>query len=106
MTDVTSAEFLDRVAKRTPLFARFSTTAGEKGSPETVRDVRGFAFKLYTPEGNLDWIFLSQVNKPSHKICYGIAILTILEACVLDSRRHQVPLFRPCYQEEPSEWPA
>ncbi|KUI63890.1 Catalase A [Cytospora mali] len=60
MTDVTSAEFLDRVGKRTPLFARFSTTAGEKGSPETIRDTRGFAFKLYTREGNLDWAFLSQ----------------------------------------------
>ncbi|ROW08805.1 hypothetical protein VMCG_02700 [Cytospora schulzeri] len=60
MTDVTSAEFLDRVGKRTPLFARFSTTTGERGSPETIRDVRGFAFKLYTPEGNLDWAFLSQ----------------------------------------------
>lgn len=62
MTDVSSAEFLGRVGKRTPLFARFSTTAGEKGSAETIRDVRGFAFKLYTPEGNLDWAFLSQVS--------------------------------------------
>lgn len=54
MTDVTSADFLSRVGKRTPLFARFSTTAGEKGSAETVRDVRGMAFKMYTNEGNLD----------------------------------------------------
>lgn len=62
MTDVSSADFLGRVGKRTPLFARFSTTAGEKGSAETVRDVRGMAFKLYTNEGNLDWVFLSQVS--------------------------------------------
>lgn len=62
MTDVTSADFLSRVGKRTPLLARFSTTAGEKGSPETVRDVRGSAFKLYTDQGNLDWVFLSQVK--------------------------------------------
>lgn len=54
MTDVTSADFLGRVGKRTPLFARFSTTAGEKGSAESVRDVRGMAFKMYTNEGNLD----------------------------------------------------
>ncbi|KAG6356539.1 hypothetical protein INS49_014412 [Diaporthe citri] len=60
MTDLTSADFLSRVGKRTPLLARFSTTAGEKGSPETVRDVRGSAFKLYTDQGNLDWVFLSQ----------------------------------------------
>lgn len=65
MTDVTSADFLNRVGKRTPLFARFSTTAGEKGSPETIRDVRGMAFKLYTNEGNLDWVFLSQASCPS-----------------------------------------
>lgn len=62
MTDVSSAEFLGRVGKRTPIFARFSTTTGEKGSPETIRDVRGAAFKLYTSEGNLDWAFLSQVS--------------------------------------------
>lgn len=58
MTDVTSADFLGRVGKRTPLFARFSTTAGEKGSAETVRDVRGMAFKIYTNEGNLDCQYL------------------------------------------------
>lgn len=63
MTDVTSADFLSQVGKRTPLFARFSTTAGEKGSPETIRDVRGMAFKMYTNEGNLDWVFLSQVRE-------------------------------------------
>lgn len=63
MTDVTSADFLSQVGKRTPLFARFSTTAGEKGSPETIRDVRGMAFKMYTNEGNLDWVFLSQVSE-------------------------------------------
>lgn len=62
MTDVTSADFMSRVGKRTPLFARFSTTAGEKGSPETVRDARGFAFKLFTEEGNLDWVFLSTAS--------------------------------------------
>ncbi|ROW15395.1 hypothetical protein VPNG_02414 [Cytospora leucostoma] len=60
ITDVTSAEFLGRFGRRTPVFARFSTTTGEKGSPETIRDVRGAAFKLYTSEGNLDWAFLSQ----------------------------------------------
>lgn len=62
MTDVSSADFLSCVGKRTPLFARFSTTTGEKGSPDTVRDVRGFSFKLYTDQGNLDWVFLSQVT--------------------------------------------
>lgn len=69
MTDVTDADFLSRVGKRTPLLVRFSTTAGEKGSSEGVRDVRGMAFKLYTNEGNLDWVFLSQVRVlPRHQV--------------------------------------
>ncbi|KAI1407968.1 heme-dependent catalase [Hypoxylon sp. FL1857] len=57
--DVTSAAFLSEVGKRTPLFVRFSTVAGERGSAETVRDTRGFAFKLRTEQGILDWLFLS-----------------------------------------------
>ncbi|KAF4445853.1 catA, catalase [Fusarium austroafricanum] len=59
ISDVTSAAFLNKVGKKTPLFCRFSTVAGRAGSAETVRDTRGFAFKMYTEEGNLDWLFLS-----------------------------------------------
>jgi catalase len=42
--------------KRTPLFIRFSTVAGEQGFPDTVRDPRGFAIKMYTDEGNYDMV--------------------------------------------------
>ncbi|MEW5789056.1 MAG: catalase [Pseudomonadota bacterium] len=42
--------------KRTPVFVRFSTVAGERGSSDTVRDVRGFAVKFYTEEGNWDLV--------------------------------------------------
>jgi catalase len=42
--------------KRTPVFVRFSTVAGERGSADTVRDVRGFAVKFYTDEGNWDLV--------------------------------------------------
>ncbi|KAK8108965.1 catalase [Apiospora sp. TS-2023a] len=59
ITEITSAAFLNKVGKKTPLFARFSTVAGERGSADSVRDSRGFAFKLYTEEGNLDWLFFS-----------------------------------------------
>jgi catalase len=52
----TSAAFLSRVGQRTPMFARFSTVAGELGSPDTVRDPRGFALKFYTEEGNYDLV--------------------------------------------------
>ncbi|KAI5926671.1 heme-dependent catalase [Camillea tinctor] len=59
ITEYTSAAFLNKVGKKTPLLARFSTVAGERGSAETVRDTRGFAFKMRTEEGILDWLFLS-----------------------------------------------
>jgi catalase len=50
----TRASFLSAAGKRTPVFVRFSTVAGERGSTDTPRDVRGFATKLYTDEGNFD----------------------------------------------------
>jgi catalase len=50
----TKAAFLGDVGKRTPLFARFSIVAAEEGAPDTDRDVRGFAVKFYTEEGNYD----------------------------------------------------
>jgi catalase len=56
VTQWTNAAFLSEVGKRTPMFARFSTVAGELGSPDTVRDPRGFALKFYTEEGNYDLV--------------------------------------------------
>src|SRR6478672_4041339 len=56
VTQWTSAAFLSAVGKQTPMFARFSTVAGELGSPDTVRDPRGFALKFYTEEGNYDLV--------------------------------------------------
>lgn len=52
----TKAAFLSEVGKRTPVFIRFSTVAGELGSSDTVRDPRGFAVKFYTEEGNYDLV--------------------------------------------------
>ncbi|MGM0876106.1 MAG: catalase KatA [Bacillota bacterium] len=54
VTNYTKANFLSEVGKRTPLFIRFSTVAGENGSADTVRDPRGFAVKFYTEDGNYD----------------------------------------------------
>ncbi len=53
---VTKASFLAQKGQRTPVFVRFSTVAGERGSPDTARDVRGFAVKFYTDEGNFDLV--------------------------------------------------
>jgi catalase len=52
----TTAKVLTEVGERTPLFARFSTVAGGSGSADTPRDVRGFAVKFYTKEGNWDLV--------------------------------------------------
>lgn len=56
LTAYTKADFLSEVGKRTPMFIRFSTVAGELGSADTVRDPRGFAVKFYTDEGNYDLV--------------------------------------------------
>ncbi|KAK3369595.1 catalase-like domain-containing protein [Lasiosphaeria ovina] len=52
--DVTLAKVLTDTSRETPVFVRFSTVLGSRGSADTVRDVRGFAVKMYTEEGNWD----------------------------------------------------
>src|ERR671918_1240420 len=56
VTPWTRAAFLSEVGKRTPVFFRFSTVAGELGAADTQRDPRGFAGKFYTEEGNYDLV--------------------------------------------------
>ena len=54
VTKWSKAKFLSTVGKRTPVFVRFSTVGGEKGSSDVARDPRGFAIKHYTEEGVYD----------------------------------------------------
>ncbi len=56
LTDLTKAAPFKEAGKVTPVFVRFSTVAGERGSKDTARDVRGFAVKFYTDEGNWDLV--------------------------------------------------
>ncbi len=56
LSKYTKAAFLSEVGKKTPLFVRFSTVGGEKGSADSERDPRGFAVKFYTEEGNYDLV--------------------------------------------------
>jgi catalase len=56
VTQWTRADFLSKKGKKTPVFVRFSTVAGELGSPDSNRDPRGFAIKFYTDEGNYDLV--------------------------------------------------
>lgn len=52
----TKAGFLTNTGAQTPVFVRFSTVQGPRGSADTVRDIRGFATKFYTDEGNFDLV--------------------------------------------------
>jgi catalase len=56
LTDVTRADVFSEAGLRTPVFVRFSTVAGSEGSGDLARDVRGFATKFYTREGNWDLV--------------------------------------------------
>jgi catalase len=69
ITPYTKAGIFARVGKQTECLARFSIVAGERGAADAERDVRGFALKFYTDEGNWDW---SATTRP----CFSSAIPT------------------------------
>lgn len=56
ITKHTRAKIFSEVGKETEMFARFTSVAGERGAPDAVRDIRGFALKFYTEEGNWDLV--------------------------------------------------
>ena len=56
MAPYTKAKFLQDPSVKTPVFVRFSTVVGSRGSADLARDVRGFAVKFYTEEGNFDLV--------------------------------------------------
>ncbi len=56
ITSYTKAAIFSKIGKKTELFARFSTVAGERGAADAERDIRGFALKFYTEEGNWDLV--------------------------------------------------
>lgn len=56
ITQYTRAKIFSEIGKKTDLFARFSTVAGERGAADAERDIRGFALKFYTEEGNWDMV--------------------------------------------------
>jgi len=77
LDDVTCARFLTGASTTTPVFVRFSTVAGSRGSADTARDVRGFATKFYTEEGNFD---LVGNNMPIFFIQDGIKFPDLIHA--------------------------
>src|SRR5260370_42088647 len=56
ITRYTKAKIFSEIGKKTQMFARFSTVAGERGAADAERDIRGFALKFYTDEGNWDLV--------------------------------------------------
>src|SRR6202171_622293 len=56
ITRFTKAKIFAEGGKQTQMFARFSSVAGERGAADAERDIRGFALKFYTDEGNLDLV--------------------------------------------------
>jgi catalase len=87
MAAVTRASFLQDPRARTPVFVRFSTVAGSRGSADTVRDVRGFAVKFYTDEGNFD---LVGNNIPVFFIQDGVKFPDFVHA-VKPEPQHEMP---------------
>ncbi len=56
ITRYSKASIFSKIGKQTPMFARFSTVAGERGAADAERDIRGYALKFYTDEGNWDMV--------------------------------------------------
>lgn len=83
----TKAQFLQDPSIKTPVFVRFSTVAGFRGSADTVRDVRGFATKFYTQEGVFD---LVGNNMPVFFIQDGIQFPDVIHA-VKPEPHHEMP---------------
>jgi catalase len=87
LADLTRARFLQDPSIRTPVFVRFSTVVGSRGSADTVRDVRGFATKFYTDQGNFD---LVGNNIPVFFIQDGIKFPDVIHA-VKPEPQHEMP---------------
>ncbi|CAM6088976.1 unnamed protein product [Calypogeia fissa] len=86
ISHLTCADFLRAPSVRTPLIVRFSTVIHERGSPETLRDPRGFAVKFYTREGNFDMV---GNNIPVFFIRDGMQFPEMVHALKPNPKTHQ-----------------
>jgi catalase len=64
-SDITSANWLNGIGKKSRVLSRISTVGANKGSAETIRDVRGFSWKIFTEEGNQDFVIRDPIKFPS-----------------------------------------
>lgn len=91
ISHLTCADFLRAPGVQTPLIVRFSTVIHERGSPETLRDPRGFAVKFYTREGNFD---LVGNNMPVFFIRDGMKFPDVVHAFKPNPKTHQQEIWR------------
>jgi catalase len=91
-SNITAASFLSEAGKETPVFVRFSTVAGSRGSADTARDVHGFATRFYTDEGNYGKRELSRIFSPFFGLGGGERSLLLLTA-PLDIVGNNIPVF-------------
>lgn len=82
-SNLTAASFLSTKDKQTPVFVRFSTVAGSRGSADTARDVHGFATRLYTDEGNFGMTYSSPL----------IIRMNVANARSIDIVGNNIPVF-------------
>lgn len=83
MSQYTCADIFSKVGHKTELFARLSGTFTEQGDPETLRDIRGFAMKMYTTQGNWD---LMCINTPVFAVRDALPGPDAVHACKRDIR--------------------
>lgn len=91
ITHLTCADFLRAPGVQTPLIVRFSTVVHERGSPETLRDPRGFAVKFYTRQGNFD---LVGNNMPVFFVRDGIKFPDMVHAFKPNPKTNQQEMWR------------
>ena len=87
VSDITSAAFLGAVGTKTPVTARISTVGPERGSADTARDPRGWGIKLFTTEGNQDWVFNNTVSNTTKRRWDNILTFA---ACIFRSRPYKI----------------
>ncbi|WP_093857572.1 catalase [Tenuibacillus multivorans] len=85
MRNYTVAKFLHEPGKKTPLFCRFSNFIGNKGSKDTAVDIRGFAVKFYTEEGNYDMLSL---QFPVFILADGMKFMDVTHAAKPEPKTH------------------
>lgn len=105
ISDLTDADFLTGLGKKTEVLVRIATTGPGRGAADTVRDFRGFAVKFKTKEGNNDWVMNNQVST-THREWNFWPHSDRISAGFLHSRSGQISFHESQPQEESPHEPV